>query len=101
MHPGAGAGQELTCSMHPEIVRNAPGPARSAGWPSSRGQCLPRRANPELADMTRRFWVSTALTVPGIVLAMGEYLPGHVLASVIAPATLNWIQAGPGQSEAR
>ena len=33
-----------------------------------------RRPNPELADMTRRFWIGLALTAPVVVLEMGGHL---------------------------
>jgi Cu+-exporting ATPase len=48
--------------------------------------------NPELEDMTRRFRVSTALTVPSVLLAMGEYLPGDVVESLIPAAATTWVQ---------
>jgi P-type Cu+ transporter len=45
--------------MHPEIVQQGPGAARSAAWRSSRSSRRSRSGpNPELVDMTRRFWVS-------------------------------------------
>jgi Cu+-exporting ATPase len=48
--------------------------------------------HPELEDMTRRFWVSMALTIPAVLLAMEDYLPGHPFESVIRPATMSWAQ---------
>ena len=32
--------------------------------------------NPELIDMTRRFWVSVVLTIPLVIIAMRHYIPG-------------------------
>ena len=70
----ASAPVEYTCPMHPEIIRKA----RKL---SPCGMALePRTAtaldddNPELADMTRRFWIGLALTVPVFALAMGGML---------------------------
>jgi Cu+-exporting ATPase len=47
--------------------------------------------NPELDDMTRRFRVSVALTVPTLLIAMSEFLPGS-LATLIPAAAANWVQ---------
>ncbi|HYC64006.1 MAG TPA: copper-translocating P-type ATPase, partial [Reyranellaceae bacterium] len=44
--------------------------------------------NPELADMTRRFWIGLALSVPVVVLEMGGHLFGHFVAQPLS----NWIQ---------
>jgi Cu+-exporting ATPase len=48
--------------------------------------------NPELANMTRRFWVSVGLTAPLILMAMAHDLPGRVLDDVAAPTTLRWVE---------
>ena len=62
-----------TCPMHPEVRQKgaATGPKCGMALEPESG---PRRGgpNPELVDMTRRFWISLALTVPVLVLAMGE-----------------------------
>ena len=66
-HPASTQKRIYTCPMHPEIVRDrSRAPARSAAWRSSRGRSTADdEANPELADMQRRFWVSLALTRAG------------------------------------
>ena len=67
---------EWTCPMHPEIVRNAPGDCPICGMAlEPRTVAAGEGSSPELADMTRRFWVATAFTAPLLVLAMGEYVP--------------------------
>jgi Cu+-exporting ATPase len=74
---------EWTCPMHPEIVREAPGICPLCGM------ALERRTvaadgdddNPELRDMTRRFWVATAFTLPLVILAMGDLLPGRPMSA--------------------
>ena len=72
--PGAA---EWTCPMHPEIVRNAPGTCPICGMAlEPRAPTLAEEEeNPELKDMTRRFWFAAALTVPILLLAMIETLP--------------------------
>jgi P-type Cu+ transporter len=73
--PIAGSRVEYTCPMHPEIVRPAPG-----GCPICGMALEPRTVtavevdNPELHDMTQRFWISVLLTVPLLAIAMGSML---------------------------
>src|SRR5580765_7063078 len=55
-------GTQWTCPMHPEIVRDAPGSCPICGMALE--PLMPSRSpvpNPELADMTRRFWIGLAL----------------------------------------
>jgi Cu+-exporting ATPase len=76
---------EWTCPMHPEIVRDAPGSCPICGMALEPRTITLDDENPELKDMTRRFWISTALTVPLVLLAMLRHLPaahellGHTL----------------------
>jgi len=63
---------EYTCPMHPEIVRSEPGSCPICGMAlEPRTVTAAAEENPELRDMTRRFWVSLALTAPLLVIAMG------------------------------
>jgi Cu+-exporting ATPase len=87
---------EWTCPMHPEIVRDAPGTCPICGM------ALERRApsaetqedNAELIGMSRRFWVALALTVPLLVIAMGEMVPRlHKLVDAVLPMRArNWVE---------
>jgi len=81
-----------TCPMHPEVVRGEPGSCPICGMALEPVSGVADEQNPELADMTRRFWVSLALTVPVFAIAMAEMLPGSPLSAGVAPATLTWIQ---------
>ena len=63
---------QYTCPMHPEVVRDGPGACPKCGMalePMLPGPAA-EEANPELIDMTRRFWAATALAVPVLALAM-------------------------------
>jgi len=83
---------EWTCPMHPEVVRREPGSCPICGMAlESRSVTLDERS-PELEDMTRRFWISTALTLPSMLLAMAEYVPGRPLESLVSPVAMNWVQ---------
>jgi Cu+-exporting ATPase len=65
------------CPMDPEVRQDAPGPCPKCGMalePSDAG--LQEEANPELIAMKHRFWVSLVLTLPTLLIAMGEMLSG-------------------------
>ena len=84
---------EYTCPMHPEIVQAEPGSCPLCGMAlEPRSVSLEEAANPELVDMTRRFWVSTALALPVLLLAMGEMIPGQPLEQMISRALGGWLQ---------
>ena len=78
-----------TCPMHPEIVQNGPGFCPICGMALEPMDVLADvEADPEYDSMRSRFWVSAALSVPLLVLAMfGESLGLH-----LAPSTLHWIE---------
>jgi Cu+-exporting ATPase len=83
---------EYTCPMHPEIVRAGPGACPICGMAlEPRTVSVDDLPNPELADMTRRFWVSAVLSVPIFVTAMGDMLLGPGLGGRIDMRLTNWI----------
>jgi P-type Cu+ transporter len=74
------------CPMHPEIVSDQPGACPICGMAlEPRHVTLDEQANPELADMQRRFWVSLGLSLPTLVLAMSELIPGQPLQQFLSP----------------
>ncbi len=67
---------EYTCPMHPEIVRDKPGSCPICGMAlEPRTVTAEEEKSPELVDMTRRFWVSAALTIPVLLVAMSDFVP--------------------------
>ena len=79
--------------MHPEIVRNAPGSCPICGMAlEPRTVTAHEEENPELTDMTRRFWVGLALTVPVFVMAMSDMLPGAPLQRLLSPTFQAWAE---------
>ena len=70
---------EYTCPMHPEIIRNDPGNCPICGMALEPRTSHSRRRELELRDMTRRFWMSVALTLPILLLMVSEMLPGKPL----------------------
>ena len=82
----AAARTEWICPMHPEIVREEPGTCPICGM------ALEVRTigadedeeNPELKDMSRRFWFATALTVPLVIVVMGDMLPDRPVSQLLS-----------------
>jgi Cu+-exporting ATPase len=83
---------EWTCPMHPEIRRPGPGSCPICGMALEPVVATADSGpSPELADMTRRFWVGVALSIPVLVLAMaGDLFPA--VGDVIPRSVSNWIQ---------
>ena len=84
---------EYTCPMHPEVVQDRPGSCPICGMAlEPRTVTATEPPNPELVDMTRRFWIGAALGLPVFALAMAEMLLGARVGDLIGRATSNWIQ---------
>jgi Cu+-exporting ATPase len=82
-----------TCPMHPEVRQVGPGICPKCGMalePLSITADAP--TNPELADMTRRFWIGTILTIPIVALEMAPHLPISGLAGLMSPVLSVWLQ---------
>ncbi|MEP7304267.1 MAG: heavy metal translocating P-type ATPase [Acidobacteriota bacterium] len=72
-------GASFTCPMHPEIVRDGPGACPICGMAlEPRTASLSDLPNPELVDMTRRFWIAAVLAAPVFVLTMAEMMGAGV-----------------------
>ena len=84
---------EYVCPMHPEIVQDKPGTCSICGMAlEPRTVTAEEEANPELADMTRRFWVCLVLTAPLLFLAMSEMIPGQPVQHALPARLLTWVQ---------
>jgi P-type Cu+ transporter len=84
-------GTIYTCPMHPEIRQVGPGSCPICGMALEPELATADTGpNPELVDMTRRFWIGLALSLPVVVLEMGGHLVGTH--GWITPTLSNWIQ---------
>ena len=89
--PAAPEGALYTCPMHPDVRQVGPGSCPICGMALepvlATGEAGP---NPELADMTRRFWMGLSLSIPVVMLEMS----GHVLDlhSLLGQTISNWVQ---------
>ena len=90
----ATAGEVLwTCPMHPQIVRKEPGNCPICGMALEPITPAAGDApNPELRDMTRRFWVGVALSLPLLAIAMAEHFNKAALDTLVSPRLLVWVQ---------
>lgn len=83
---------EWTCPMHPEVVQDQPGSCPKCGMALEPRTVEIEEKNPELEDMTRRFWISAVLTVPLVILAMRSYIPFISFEGIASPGTLGWVE---------
>ncbi|WP_244484685.1 copper-translocating P-type ATPase [Rhizobium sp. Root149] len=83
--------QVYTCPMHPQIRQTEPGNCPICGMAlEPEVATLETGPSPELADMTRRFWIGLVLSIPVLALEMGGHLTNlHML---LGPQTSNWLQ---------
>jgi len=90
----AGPAVVYTCPMHLEVRQDHPGVCPICGMalePEMVGAEVP--PNPELIDMTRRFWIGLALAFPVLILEMGGHIPGLEFDAWVSTAQSVWIQA--------
>ncbi len=91
--PAAATRTVYTCPMHPEVVRDEPGDCPLCGMAlEPRTVTAEEAPDPELVSMTRRFWVALVLTVPLVLIAMADLIPGRPLQDAASARTLLWVQ---------
>ncbi|MDD2658969.1 MAG: copper-translocating P-type ATPase [Methylococcales bacterium] len=84
---------EYVCPMHPEIIRSEPGSCPKCGMTlepreiSGNGE-----ENRELIDMSLRFWISAALSIPVFILSMSHELMPESIAGFLSMQTLQWLE---------
>ncbi|TPM99164.1 heavy metal translocating P-type ATPase [Mesorhizobium sp. B2-1-3A] len=86
-------GTQYTCPMHPEIIRDKPGSCPICGM-ALEPMGVPsgdEGPNPELVDFTRRFWVSAALSIPLLIIAMAPMV-GLSFENLVSDRTKTWLE---------
>ena len=83
---------EYFCPMHLQIVRSEPGNCPICGMALETRTVAAREENPELDDMTRRFWIGVALAVPVFVMAMASDMWTGFVPQMISFTHLQWIE---------
>ena len=93
MNEQSARGATHTCPMHPEVIQIGPGSCPKCGMalepmmPTTDAQ-----ENPELGYMTRRFWIAAALTLPLVIVAMGDMLPGKPISRLLTGGMRVWVE---------
>jgi Cu+-exporting ATPase len=91
--PAPKPGVIYTCPMHPQIRQPMPGNCPICGMAlEPEGITEEIGPNPELVDMTRRFWIGAVLSVPLLILEMGAHFPGLNLHHYVSPQVSVWVQ---------
>lgn len=86
---------EYTCPMHPEIIRDKPGSCPKCGMAlePKTASMTETESNPEYDDMYKRFIVGAILTLPLLIIAMRDMIPGGGLLDTLAAArTYEWLE---------
>jgi Cu+-exporting ATPase len=83
---------EYVCPMHPEIVRSEPGDCPICGMALEPRTVAAKEENPELDNMTRRFWIGVALAVPVFVMAMAADMWKGFVPQMISFGHLQWVE---------
>ncbi len=90
--PAAAPGAVYTCPMHPEVRQDGPGNCPICGMALEPLAPEAGAANPELADMERRFWAGLVLGLPVFLIAMSAMIPGLGLHHVAGMQALTVVQ---------
>ncbi len=84
---------EYICPMDPEVLETKPGACRICGMAlEPKVVSLEDEGNPELEDMTRRFWFCLGPSLLVMLLAMADMVPGLSLPQALTGTTRNWVQ---------
>ena len=83
---------EYTCPMHPEVVQDEPGSCPKCGMALEPRSVQVEERNEELIDMSRRFWIGLALSLPVFLLAMLADMAPGLLPAGLSMHTAQWIQ---------
>ncbi len=84
---------EYICPMDPEVLETKPGACRICGMAlEPKVVSLEDEGNPELEDMTRRFWICLGPSLLVMLLAMADMVPSLSLPQALTGSTRNWVQ---------
>jgi P-type Cu+ transporter len=84
-----------TCPMHPEVEQDHPGDCPKCGMPlelKAVTNIADEHAQREIRDLSRKFWIGLALTIPVFLLAMLPMIPGISLDGIVPKSISKWIQ---------
>jgi Cu+-exporting ATPase len=91
-HSAAATSGLWTCPMHPEVQRSGPGPCPLCGMALEPLSPTDDSDNAELADMTRRFWISAILSLPLLWAMLGTWIPSINPMMLFGHTVVAWAQ---------
>lgn len=80
-----------TCPMHPEIRQVGPGSCPKCGM-ALEPLIANESESEELKDMSRRLWFAAILTIPLVIIVMGDMLPGQPISNMLSPKLKVWLE---------
>ncbi len=94
LRQGPQAEMKYTCPMHPQIVADQPGNCPICGMALELRSVtgVEEAESPELINMRKRFWVSVGFSIPLVIVAMREVLPGHPIEKIIPMNFMGWVE---------
>jgi Cu+-exporting ATPase len=92
LEPAGIPATEWICPMHPEVTATEPGACPICGMALEPRTVTIEQANPELVDMSRRFWLAALFTIPLFVVSMGDLLPGEPISKVLSLRWKVWVE---------
>ena len=93
MTPTAPKGTIYTCPMHSEIEQDHPSDCPICGMPlEPKSGSAPDQEDREVRDLSRKFWIAAALTLPVFVIAMSHWIPGFHLETFLPKSISKWIE---------
>lgn len=87
---------QYTCPMHPGVMKDKPGDCPICGMALEPRTVvtLEEEKNPELVDMLKRFWISVALVIPLVLIAMRDMFFWEFPENIASPQMLNFVEFG-------
>ncbi len=85
-------GAQYTCPMHPEVRQNEPGSCPKCGMALEPVVPVEEEDRGEYLYMMRRFWIGAILTLPLVIIAMRELIPGNPLEHLASAKLYGWIE---------
>ena len=84
--------REFTCPMHPDIKQPGPGSCPKCGMALEPREVTSDDSNPDLANMTRRLWISVALAIPMLALMVSSFLPSMPMQHMFSAKAWAWAE---------
>ena len=92
LHAGNASGAAYTCPMHPEVQSDRPGDCPKCGMALEATDASAEADDGELREMTRRFGIAALLSLPLLLIVMGDMLPGSPVSAWLGHGARVWLE---------